>query len=140
MPEESIHNNDELYRRIPNQPNFVGSPKRPPKINHKNFELREDIRETGVSVDVARLTTLDKVRNHPRAKPDNFIGVAKVEDIRNLGLKVIFTKEEGNPAHAEIQDDKVSLSDRDVREALADLFRFTEQDEKSNDSNETQSS
>ncbi len=122
MTDNPIPDDEHVLRHIPGGTLFQAPG---PRITSKNFELRPDRGETGVSVSRAGITSPARLMarlGNPAA--GSRIAAASVEDIRALGLEVVPAPIPDDPGHAEIRSGAASLGDQDVRRRLAKLFRF----------------
>ena len=111
-----------VLRHIPGGTTFQASG---PRITSKNFELRPDRDETGISVSRASITSPDQLMARI-GNPANGsrIASAPVADIRALGLDVVPVPLDDDLGHAEIRSAAESLESQSVRKALARLFQF----------------
>lgn len=122
MNANAVADSELIYRHIPGGTTFQAPG---PRITSKNFELRPDIGETGVSVSRAMLTTPDQLmaRLGDPTKGSR-IAVATAGDIRALGLEVVSDSKDYDPGHAEIRSGTADLANQPVRKQLAMLFQF----------------
>lgn len=122
MAEDRVSDNEFVLRHIPGGTTFQAPG---PRITSKNFELREDTGETGVSVSRAGITTLEQLMariGDPSA--GSRIAIASAAAIRALGLEVVPDPRDYDPGHAEIRPANADLSSHPIRKRLAALFTF----------------
>jgi hypothetical protein len=115
--------NDELVlRHIPGGTTWQAPG---PRITSKNFALRADRNETGLSVSRSSLTSPAALLGRV-GKPDlgSRVAEATVADIRALGLEIVPVPLPDDPGHAEIRSGASDLNDQAVRKQLAVLFQF----------------
>jgi hypothetical protein len=117
-----VSDDDYVLRRIPDHSYYKGSPSKP-KITRGNFELRES--ETGISVNLERLMSVEELLKHRTARDNDVAARAKVGEIVALGLQVIPVYEHDNPGHCEIRDGIKKLADEEIRNSLKKIFSFT---------------
>ena len=117
-------NDEVIIRRIPPVTFKDGMPKGL-KIRGRNFTIRHDIGETGVSVNQRKCMSPAELLEQPGTLPGSAIAQARVSDIKALGLEIVEVKEACNPGHCEIRSSETAdLDDSKVRDALAELFEF----------------
>ena len=119
---DDITDDEYLLRHVPGG-TFWQAPG--PRITSKNFELRHDRNETGISVTRMKITSptrlLELVGN---PQTGSRVAAVRASDVRLLGLRVVSKPLEEDPGHAEIQSDQASLDDHSCRKRLALLFQF----------------
>lgn len=123
-PTDPITDDELILRHIPGGTTFQAPG---PRVTNRNFVLRHDRQETGVSVARAALTTLaDFMVRHGDPQTGSRIAAATAGDIRALGLEVVPDPLDDDPAHSEIRSATASLDDLVVRRSLAKLFAFVD--------------
>ncbi len=96
---EPIGDDEILYRRIPASQGWY-DPDKDPSISPKAFRPnRHD--ETGISISREKYKTLEEAAKGRLGKT-YFIAVLRAGDLRNRGIEVVASPEEGDPGHAEI--------------------------------------
>lgn len=96
-----------------------------PRITSKNFELRPDRNETGLSVSRSTMTTpADLMARLGNPAAGSRIAAAGVLAIRAIGLEVVPSPIDQDAGHAEIRDATASLTSQPVRKRLAMIFQF----------------
>jgi hypothetical protein len=124
MSDVPVADDEIILRHIPGGTTFQASG---PRLTSINFQVRTATGETGVSVTREAMMTPDAFLVSVGADIANGsrIATATVGEIRALGLQVVPDPLPDNPGHAEIRSGSASLSDRDTRRRLANLFQFT---------------
>lgn len=94
---ETIQDEDKLLRRVPfTDPGYIRDDM---TVTSFAFKLRKNKGETGLSVDIERLTTYQKsIDDTARFR----LFVLRAADVRSIGLDCIHKPEPNNYAHAEI--------------------------------------
>ena len=126
MCEQSISDDERLFRRIPPGTRWVAPPDR---ITSSNFKLCED--EDGISVYRARIVTAEDVLKKPGAIPGSFLTEATAGAIRRLSdavgeplyLDVVAVADENDPGHAEIRGLALRNRSKPAADALKTLFQ-----------------
>jgi hypothetical protein len=125
-PLDNVGSEEIVLRHIPGGTTFQAPG---PRITSKNFVLRPDRGETGVSVSRAGITSAaDLLTRIGDPASGSRIASAAVAAIRRLGLDVVPAPIDADPGHAEIRSDTSSLEDQEVRRRLAKLFAFVASD------------
>ncbi len=121
-PPSEILNEEIIYRHIPGGTTWQAPG---PRITSKNFTLRMDRNETGISVSRASFTSAESLMSRiGQPAAGSRIAAAKVEDIRSLGLEVVSVPIDDDPGHAEIRSGSTDINDQVIRKQLAGLFEF----------------
>ncbi len=117
-----IDNHDIVLRHIPGGTTWQAPG---PRITSKNFALRLDRNESGISVSLGSITSVDDLMTRV-GKPEagSRIATASVEGIRALGLEVVSVPIEDDPGHAEIRSASADVNDQAIRKQLAGLFEL----------------
>jgi hypothetical protein len=123
LPAELIADDEVILRHIPGGTAWLAPG---PRITSRNFELRHDRDETGVSVTRLNMTPPDRLLElvGGSSEKGSRIARARVGGIRALGLEVVPVPLPEDPGHAEIRSDSTSLTDPATRKRLALLFQF----------------
>lgn len=125
MPDSTAVVDDEMIlRHIPGGTTWQAPG---PRITSKNFVLRADRNETGLSVSRASLTPPAALLARV-GKPElgSRVAEATAADVRALGLEIVPVPLPDDPGHAEIRSGTTDLNDQAVRKQLAVLFQFIE--------------
>ena len=121
-PTDPIADDEIILRHIPGGTAFQAPG---PRITSKNFELREQLQETGVSVSRGGVdSAADVMARRGEPQTGSRVAAATAGDIRALGLEIVPDPLDDDPGHAEIRSATASLDDLAVRRALAKLFAF----------------
>lgn len=95
--EQNLKEDDRLLRRaFFKDPSYV---REDMTVTSFAFKLRKK-KETGLSVDIERLTTYEKSIQDPKRFR---LFALKVRKVNELGLNTVYCPIENNPAHAEIR-------------------------------------
>ena len=124
MSDLPVADDEIILRHIPGGTTFQAPG---PRLTSINFQVRTATGETGVSVTRQAMMSPDVflVRVGADVTKGSLVATATVGDIRALGLQVVPDPLPDNPGHAEIRSGSASLSDRDTRRRLANLFQFS---------------
>ena len=126
MCEQSISDDEVLFRRIPPGSDWFEPPDH---IKSFNFKLRPG--EEGISVYRASIVSKEDVLNKPgEVIAGSFLAEAKVGEIRrltdtaeaSLHLDVIAIGDEKDPGHAEIRGEALLTRKKPAAKALKKLF------------------
>ncbi len=126
MCEQSIPDDELLFRRIPPGTRWFAPPDR---ITSSNFKLREG--EEGISVHRALLVSAEDVLKMPGAIPGSFLTKATAGAIRQLTdatreplrLDVVAIAVENDPSHAEIRGLALRERSKPAADVLKTLFK-----------------
>ena len=124
MSDVPVADGEIILRHIPGGTTFQAPG---PRLTSINFQVRTATGETGVSVTRKAMMNPDEFLAWVGADiaKGSRIATATAGDILALGLQVVPDPLSDNPGHAEIRSGSASLSDRDTRRRLANLFQFT---------------
>ena len=124
MTDVPVADDEIILRHIPGGTTFQAPG---PRLTSINFQVRTGTGETGVSVTRKAMMSLDDFLVWVAADiaKGSRVATATAGDIFALGLQVVPDPRPDNPGHAEIRSGSASLSDRDTRRRLANLFQFT---------------
>jgi hypothetical protein len=108
VSEQTIHDDEVLFRRIPPLTPWLEPPDR---ITSANFRIRKGQKERGLSVYRASTVSTEAVLAKPDAIAGSFVVVATAGEIRSLKngngnplrLDVVAAGDENDPGHAEIR-------------------------------------
>ena len=125
MCEQSIPDDERLFRRIPPGTRWFAPPDR---LTSSNFRLREG--EQGISVYRARVVSAEDVLKKPGVMPGSFLTEATAGAIRQLAdatgeplrLDVVAVADENDPGHAEIRGLALRERSKPAADALKTLF------------------
>lgn len=126
MCEQSIPDDERLFRRIPPGTRWFAPPDR---ITSSNFKLSED--DEGISVYRARIVSAEDVLKKPGAIPGSFVTAAMAGTVRRLTdatgeplrLDVVAVADENDPGHAEIRGRALRERSKPGADALKTLFK-----------------
>ncbi len=126
MCEQSIPDDEPVFRRIPPGTRWFAPPDR---ITSPNFKLREG--EEGISVYRARVVSTEDVLRKPGVIPGSFLIEATAGAIRQLTdargeplhLDVVAVAAENDPGHAEIRGLALQERSKPAADALKTLFQ-----------------
>jgi len=123
-PTDPIADDEVIFRHIPGGTLFQAPG---PRITNKNFELRTQRQETGVSVSRGGVdSAADVMARRGDPQTGSLVAAATAGDIRALGLEVVPAAFDDDPGHSEIRSATASLDDLTTRRALAKVFAFVD--------------
>ncbi|MFH1921741.1 MAG: hypothetical protein ABIP48_17900 [Planctomycetota bacterium] len=126
MCEQSIPDDELLFRRIPPGTRWFAPPDR---LTSSNFRLREG--EEGISVYRARVVSADNVLKKPGVIPGSFLTETTAGAIRRLTdatgeplhLDVVAVADKSDSGHAEIRGIALRERSKPAADALKTLFK-----------------
>ena len=122
MERTSISGDERVFRHIPGGTTFQAPG---PRITSKNFALRPERGERGVSISRECFTTANElIAKIGDLKSGSRIAVVTVDEIRELGLDVITDPLPNDLGHALIISGAETLDSQTTRRRLAELFQF----------------
>lgn len=121
-PDNPIADDEIILRHIPGGTTFQAPG---PRVTNRNFVLRHDRQETGVSVARAAISPpTDFLIRHGDPQTGSRVAATTAGDIRELGLEIVPDPLNDDPGHSEIRSAAASLDDLAVRRALTKSFVF----------------
>ena len=131
MSDQSLSDEEILYRRIPRGSRWFEPPDR---LTSANFKLRRG--EPGLSVYRASIVSKEEVLTGTSVCPGSLLAVTTVGDVRRavnasgerLGLDVVATGDEDDPGHAEIRGPHSKKLSNAAAKAMKGIFKLVDVD------------